>query len=128
MNERVTVNLPVLCTVEHENKEQKTNGKIIDLSISGIKIDVPLPSSELKSGIMDFVLELPYPFCKIKGAGEIQWKRWNDKSQSTTCGLKLSPMHLEQLHTGPLPHPIFCTTRQDPHLFYLWGWTVLSYS
>lgn len=98
MNNRIAVDLPVTCSIEQPgNREQQTQGRVLDLSISGIQMDLPLSPAQVGNTVMDFVLDLPSPFKKIKGAGEIQWKRWNQDSQSTTCGIKLMPMHLEQL-------------------------------
>jgi hypothetical protein len=97
MNDRIAVDLPVTCSVEHKNKSHQGRGKIRNLSISGMQLELPFPVSHLSTQIVDFVLELPHPFSRIKGAGEIQWKRWNQEKQSTTCGLKLSPMSLPQL-------------------------------
>lgn len=98
--ERVTVDFPFLCTVKnHAQPKQWVTlpGKIDDLTINGMKIRVPLPPDMLADDYLDFDLELPKPFAKIRGNGAIQWKRWNAEKQCTTCGVKLEPLTLDQL-------------------------------
>jgi hypothetical protein len=100
MNERIAVNLPVTCSLADKKHDHHAHGKVTDLSISGMQLELPLHFSKVKSKVIDFVLELPHPFSRIKGAGEVQWQRWNSGKQSVTCGLKLAPMslrHLEEL-------------------------------
>lgn len=97
MNDRVKVDLTVACTLPDETANREARGKINDLSISGMKIDLPFPPARLRSKLLDFVLDLPKPFSTIRGHGEIKWKRWNAGKGCTTCGLKLSPLSLKQL-------------------------------
>lgn len=97
MNERIEVNLPVTCTLSGKKTERRTRGKIKDMSISGMQLELPLHFAHLTTKVIDFVLELPHPFAPIKGAGEVQWKRWNQKDKNVTCGLKLAPMSLKNL-------------------------------
>jgi hypothetical protein len=101
-NERINVDLPVTCNLEGRAGERRLRGRIKDLSISGVQLDLPLHSQDLGPGPVDFELELPRPFSRIKGTGEVQWKRWDEGRGTTTCGLKLEPMclrHLEEIDT-----------------------------
>ncbi len=97
LNERVEVELPIICTLEKQEQPIEVHGKIDDLSINGMKISFSNPIHAITSKVMDFVLELPQPFSKIKGNGEIQWKRWDANKQCTTCGIKLSPLNIDHL-------------------------------
>jgi len=95
MNERIQVNLPITCTLTDNTTSRNLSGQIDDLSIAGMKISLPL--LKMKAKILDFVLELPHPFSRIKGNAEIQWQRWDSAKNRMTCGLKLSPMRIEHL-------------------------------
>lgn len=97
MNERINVDLPVACTIEHKHQEHLALGKITDISISGMKIELALPTTHINSPYIDFEVDLPNPFSKIKGSAQVQWKRWDSHKRNTTCGLKLEPMNLQHL-------------------------------
>ena len=100
LNERVEVDLPVICVLEPDQiKGQTAPGRISDLSISGMKFSLALPFRALRSKLIDFILDLPAPFGTIKGHGEIQWKRWDANKRCTSCGIKLSPLSLKHLET-----------------------------
>lgn len=96
-NDRVEVNLPVSCSLENGGRRRLAAGFVRDLSISGMRISLPVPFSKLKAKILDFILELPAPFSIIRGTGEIQWARWDAGRRTTQCGVKLSPLSLRQL-------------------------------
>ncbi len=99
IEERVYVDLPVTFTYEDEKGIRKicTQGRIQDISLNGMRVELPLSSELIERNRLDFKLDLPNPFVEIKGHGKIQWKRWNDEKNCTTCGLKLEPMTLKQL-------------------------------
>jgi c-di-GMP-binding flagellar brake protein YcgR len=96
-NERVHVDLPVTCNLEGGASRRQLRGRIKDLSISGIQLDLPLTAQELGTELVDFELDLPRPFSRIKATGEVQWKRWDEGRGATTCGLKLEPLSLKHL-------------------------------
>jgi hypothetical protein len=96
-NERVNVSIPIQCTIATPQQEKIFTAEITDMSIEGVRLNIPLGFSKIKSKMLDFILDLPKPFKTIRGNGEIQWKKWNADKKCTTCGLKLSPMRLEQL-------------------------------
>ena len=89
------VDIPVSCKIAGMKKPW--NGRIQDLSISGLRVHLAVPFSKLKAKIMDFVLELPAPFSVIRGSGRVQWKRWDADAGRTECGLELEPMSLKHL-------------------------------
>ncbi len=97
--ERVYVDIPMTFTYEDEKGMRKisTRGLIQDISLNGMRVELPLSSELIERNRLDFHLDLPNPFSKIKGHGKIQWKRWNAEKNCTTCGLKLEPMTLKQL-------------------------------
>jgi hypothetical protein len=97
LNQRVAVELPIVCKLEKQEKLLEMPGRVDDLSINGMKISFSRPLHAITSKVVDFVLELPRPFSRIKGHGEITWKRWDADKQTTTCGLKLSPMNINHL-------------------------------
>lgn len=96
---RAQVDLPLLFTYEDKdsNKKITSQGKINDLSINGMKVDLPLSAEIFENNPIDFDIQLPHPFKQIKGQGKIQWKRWDAAKKCTTCGLKLETMTLRQL-------------------------------
>jgi hypothetical protein len=98
-SERVTVDLPITLAVEDETGQNQlySEGRVNDLSINGMRVHVPLPFGMLEEELLDFNLELPNPFGKIKGTGKVQWKRWDENKNRMICGLKLEPMTLKQL-------------------------------
>jgi hypothetical protein len=98
-DERVSVDLPIRFVYEDPKSRRKicAEGRVNDISINGMKIDLPLSSEILENNPIDFDLDLPNPFQQIKGQGEIRWKRWNQEKGCTTCGLKLEPLTLKQL-------------------------------
>ncbi len=101
-NERIHVDLPVSCNLQGKTGERRVKGKVRDLSICGMQLDLPFPAPDLGAETVDFELELPHPFSRIKGTGEVLWKRWDEGQGTTTCGLKLEPMtlkHLEEIDT-----------------------------
>lgn len=97
LNDRVEVALPIVCKLEEKNTPLEMQGHVENLSINGMKISVPLPLAAITSKLMDFVLELPKPFNKIRGHAEIQWKRWDSKKKRTAFGLKLSVLSIKHL-------------------------------
>ncbi|NTV51734.1 MAG: PilZ domain-containing protein [Candidatus Firestonebacteria bacterium] len=97
LNKRVAVELPIVCKLEKQEQLLEMQGRVNDLSINGMKISFSRPLHAITSKLVDFVLELPHPFSRIKGHGEIQWKRWNADKQCTTCGVKLAPMNINHL-------------------------------
>jgi len=96
---RVSVDLPIRFTYEDPKTQRKISaeGRVHDISINGMRVELPLSSEILEDNPIDFDLELPNPFQKIKGQGEIRWKRWDQDKNRTTCGLKLEPLTLKQL-------------------------------
>lgn len=101
-NERIHVDLPVNCSLQGTSGERRVKGRVRNLSICGMQLDLPFLGPELSAKVVDFELELPRPFSRIKGTGEVQWKRWDEGQGTTTCGLKLEPMslkHLEEIDT-----------------------------
>jgi len=97
LNKRVAVELPIVCKLEKQEQPLEMQGCVDDLSINGMKTSFARPLHAITSKLVDFVLELPHPFSRIKGHGEIQWKRWDADKQITTCGVKLAPMNIEHL-------------------------------
>jgi c-di-GMP-binding flagellar brake protein YcgR len=98
-DERIHVDLPITFTYENETKQQKisSRGRIQDISLNGMKVELPLSAELIENRFLDFSVELPNPFMHIKGHGQIQWKRWDADRNCTMCGLKLEPMTLKQL-------------------------------
>ncbi|MCK5241143.1 PilZ domain-containing protein [bacterium] len=96
---RAKVDIPIRFTYEDEEKNHKisSHGRIEDISINGMCVELPLSAELIEKKHLDFDLDLPNPFIKIKGQGHIQWKRWDAQKNCTTCGLKLAPMTLSQL-------------------------------
>ncbi|MBN1596318.1 PilZ domain-containing protein [candidate division FCPU426 bacterium] len=96
---RVKVDLPITFTYEDDKTNRKivSRGRIDNMSINGMQVDIPLSSEIIETNYLDFDLELPNPFVKIRGFGKIKWKRWNADKNCTTCGLMLEPMSLSQL-------------------------------
>ncbi|MCD4814246.1 PilZ domain-containing protein [bacterium] len=97
--ERVKVDIPIRFTYKDDSSTKKvtSSGRIDDISLNGMRVELPLSAEIIERDHIDFSLELPNPFMKIKGQGKIQWKRWNAEKNCTTCGLKLEPMTLSQL-------------------------------
>ncbi|MEW6515911.1 MAG: PilZ domain-containing protein [candidate division FCPU426 bacterium] len=98
-DERISVDLPITFTYENENLQHKisSRGRIQDISLNGMKVELPLSAELIENHALDFAVELPNPFMQIKGHGKIQWKKWDAERNCTTCGLKLEPMTLKQL-------------------------------
>ena len=97
-DQRVEVNFPVVCTLENRrNKKLLSEAKLSNMSINGMKIDIPLPPNMLKQSIIDIDLNLPQPFAKIRSHGKIKWKKWQKDKKHTSCGVKLEPLTLKQL-------------------------------
>ncbi len=98
-DKRVQVRLPLSFTYADKNngRQISSQGLVENISINGMRVNLPLSEEILEHKIIDFNLELPQPFTKIKGQGEIRWKRWDADQNCTTCGLKLEPMTLKQL-------------------------------
>jgi PilZ domain len=96
---RVKVDIPIRFTYEDDetNRSITSRGRIEDISINGMCVELPLSAEIIEKNHIDFDVDLPNPFMKIKGQGKIQWKRWNAQKNCTTCGLKLEPMTLSQL-------------------------------
>jgi len=99
LDQRVKVDLPIRFTYEDEqtNRKISSQGRINNMSINGLQVELPLSSEIIEKDRLDFDLDLPSPFMKIKGQGKIQWKRWDSQKNCTLCGLKLEPMTLSQL-------------------------------
>jgi hypothetical protein len=97
LNDRVEVELPISFRLDTQAQPFEMLGRVDNLSINGMKISFPNPVHSITSKVIDFVLELPKPFKRIKGNGEIQWKRWDAEKKCTTCGLKLSPLSINHL-------------------------------
>lgn len=97
LNKRVAVELPIVCKLEKQAQLLEIQGRVDDLSINGMKISFSSPLQTITSKLVDFILDLPRPFSRIKGHGEIQWQRWDANKQCTTCGLKLAPMNIKHL-------------------------------
>jgi c-di-GMP-binding flagellar brake protein YcgR len=95
---RMEVNLPIVCNIiDSKNQlEISSKGKVFNLSLSGMKISLPVNLSEIKPKIVDFFLKLPDPFQKISGNGHIRWVYWDENIQQTTIGMELGP--LDSLH------------------------------
>jgi len=98
-DERIHVDLPITFMYENEHRNHKlsSHGRIQDISLNGMKVELPLSAELIENRSLDFAVELPNPFMQIKGHGQIQWKRWDAERNCTTCGLKLEPMTLKQL-------------------------------
>lgn len=98
-DERIHVDLPITFSYENEHRNHKisSRGRIQDISLNGMKVELPLSAELIENRSLDFAVELPNPFMHIKGHGQIQWKRWDAERNCTTCGLKLEPMTLKQL-------------------------------
>lgn len=99
IEKRVHVDLPITVSIEDQKDCSKVEakGRVDDLSISGMRLTLPLPFGMVEDKAFDFDLDLPNPFSKIKGRGEVQWKKWDEESNCIQCGLKLEPMTLKQL-------------------------------
>ena len=95
LEKRVDVDLPI--TVSIDDEQIQSAGRVSDLSINGMKVTLPLPFGMIEEETLDFNLELPNPFSKIKGRGKVQWKSWDGDNNCMQCGLKLEPMTLKQL-------------------------------
>lgn len=95
MDKRVDVDLPI--SVSLDDNLVKSNGRVNDISINGMKLSLPLPFGMIEEETINFNLDLPNPFSKIKGRGRVQWKKWDQQNNCIQCGLKLEPMTLKQL-------------------------------
>ncbi len=99
LEKRVKVDLPIKVSIEDQTLRDKvsTHGRVNDLSINGMKLSLPLAFGMIEEKDLDFDLELPNPFAKIKGRGKVQWKQWDEDKNCFQFGLALEPLTLKQL-------------------------------
>ncbi len=99
LEKRVKVDLPINVSIDDQTLRDKvaTKGRVKDLSINGMKLSLPLAFGMINEEHLDFDLDLPNPFSKIKGRGKVQWKQWDEDKNCFQFGLALEPMTLRQL-------------------------------
>lgn len=96
--ERIDVNLHVTVTINSRAfPDYPLLGRLENLSVSGMRISFPFHVDVLESDDLNIALNLPKPFAAIRGRGEIQWKRWNEETQRTTCGVRMADLSKEHL-------------------------------
>lgn len=96
-NARVNVNLPISCFFYEKDNyhcQLVSNGSIRNISLGGMKIEIPSPLKAKISAThqLDYQIHLPDPFQPIRGQGEIRWKNIDLKNDLINIGLAFTSM------------------------------------
>ena len=88
---RIAVDLPIVChlTGRHPTKTFSSAGRVRDLSVCGMRVEVPVPLRALGSAGVDYDLPLPAPFRAVTGNGRIRWAAWNEAANHTVFGMEI---------------------------------------
>jgi c-di-GMP-binding flagellar brake protein YcgR len=95
---RVDVGLSISCTFIDRVHETKFTVlcHAFDLSLTGMKISVPVPVPLLHVRELEYYLDLPKPFIEIAGNAHIKWASRSPDNSSMQLGVEFSSLTPEQ--------------------------------
>lgn len=95
----VKVDMPITCSLEQVQSDYRLNQtcRLEAVSLEAMSISLPIKPDLIKEPILDYDLNLPQPFTRLRGQGQIQSMAWDNTNQQTHCQVKLEPMTLPQL-------------------------------
>jgi hypothetical protein len=101
---RVAVGLQVACifTLPTAKSSTATWGTAYDISLSGMKVSIPIPVPLRRAKVLSYHLELPTPFSEITGEAQIKWARRSPDRRNILLGVEfnfLTPQQWADLQT-----------------------------
>ena len=96
-HKRVEVNLPIYCKFADLRKQTMLSsiGQVENISLGGMKIRLPV-GFPAQSKVVDYLLDLPQPYHRIRGQGRIIWTYWDAQAQATNLGIEMSALDQAQ--------------------------------
>lgn len=101
---RVDIDFPISCTFidAHTQVVLTSPGQVLNISLGGMRIIVPIPKPMINASSLTYSLTLPEPFSTLTGKGQIKWSDRDDNKEVIVFGMafeNVSPEHLELINT-----------------------------
>ncbi len=100
---RVDIDFPISCTfIDARTQAVITSaGQVLNISLGGMRISVPIPKPMIDSSSLTYRLTLPEPFSTLTGKGHIKWSDRDDDKQVIIFGMafeNINPEHQELIN------------------------------